>query len=94
MTIENALIRLADAFGDQFSTAAAVRDHHGQNESYFPVTLPDGVLFPRSTEEVSQAVRICADEGCPVVAWGVGTSLEGHALAFQGGISLDMSRMD
>jgi D-lactate dehydrogenase (cytochrome) len=38
MTIENALIRLADAFGDQFSTAAAVRDHHGQNESYFPVT--------------------------------------------------------
>jgi D-lactate dehydrogenase (cytochrome) len=94
MTIANALTRLADAFGARFSTAAAMRDIHGQNESYFPVTPPDGVLYPHSAEEVSQAVVICAEEGCPVIAWGVGTSLEGHALAFQGGVCLDMSQMD
>lgn len=94
MTITAALTRLSEAFGDRFSTAAAVRDHHGQNESYYPVTPPDGVLFPLSTQDVSDAVRICAEESCPVIAWGVGTSLEGHALAFQGGICMDLSRMD
>ncbi|MFT6772715.1 MAG: D-lactate dehydrogenase (cytochrome) [Paracoccaceae bacterium] len=94
MSIETALTRLADLFGDRFSTAAAVRDHHGQNESYFPVTMPDAVVFPRSTEEVSAALKICAAEGCPVTAWGVGTSLEGHALPFQGGITMDMSGMN
>ena len=94
MSIETALARLAERFGESFSTAAAIRDHHGQNESYYPVTPPDGVLFPQTTQDVSDAVKICAEEGCPVVPWGVGTSLEGHALAFQGGVSMDLSKMD
>ncbi|MGG7566009.1 FAD-binding oxidoreductase [Rhodovulum sp. DZ06] len=94
MTIDAALTRLADRFGDKFTTSDAIREHHGQNESYYPDTPPDGVLFPESTQDVSDAVKICAEEGCPVVPWGVGTSLEGHALAFQGGISMDMSKMD
>lgn len=94
MTIDTAIARLRDLLGDRLSVAAAIREHHGQNEAYYPVTPPDAVAFPESTEEVAEIVRICGAEGCPVVPWGVGTSLEGHALAFQGGVTLDMSRMD
>lgn len=94
MTIETATARLGELLGERLSTAAAVREHHGHDESWHPDALPDAVAFPESTEEVSAILRICAEEGCPVVPWGVGTSLEGHALAVQGGISLDMSRMN
>lgn len=94
MTIENAIARIRDQFGDRISTGDSVRDLHATNEAYFAHTRPDAVAFPRSTEEVSAIVKVCADEGCPIIPWGVGTSLEGHALAFRGGITLDMSEMN
>ncbi len=94
MSIETAVDRLRKAFPDSFETSAAIRSLHGQNETYFPEMPPDGVAFPESTEDVVQIVKICAEEGCPIVPWGTGTSLEGNALAVRGGISLDMGRMD
>ncbi len=94
MTVQAAIARLSELLGDRLTTAAAVRDHHGQNEAYYPVTPPDAVAFPQDAQEVSRIVRICAEEGCPIVPWGVGTSLEGHALAFQGGVTLDMGLMN
>ena len=94
MSIERAVERLRNAFGDKCSTAGAILSHHGQNESYFPETLPDAVVFPESTADVQTVVTICGEENCPLVPWGVGTSLEAHALATSGGISLDMSRMN
>ncbi|MEL6794976.1 MAG: FAD-binding protein, partial [Pseudomonadota bacterium] len=94
MTIDNAVAQLRDLMGDRLSTGDSVRDLHAQNEAYFPVVRPDAVAFPQSTEEVSRIVTICNDEGCPIVPWGVGTSLEGHALAFNGGVTLDMSEMN
>ena len=94
MSIESAITELKEQLGDQVSQNASVLDLHGQNEAYFPVTPPDAVVFPRSTEEVSQIVKICAAHDCPIVAYGTGTSLEGHQLAVRGGISLDMSQMN
>ena len=60
----------------------------------FPLQAPDGVAFPESAEEVQEIVRVCAEHRVPVIAFGVGTSLEGHVNAPGGGISLDMSRMN
>lgn len=94
MSIDTALPRLRKALSDQFMTSDAVRTLHGQNETYFPEILPDGVAFPESTDDVVKIVKICAEESCPIIPWGTGTSLEGNALAIQGGITLDMSKMD
>jgi D-lactate dehydrogenase (cytochrome) len=69
-------------------------DLHGANEAYYDAAPPDAVAYPETTEEVSAIVRICAEHGCPIVPWGAGTSLEGHALAIHGGVSLDFSRMN
>ncbi len=94
MTIETAIERLRKTLGPAIDTSDANRRLHGQNESYFPEILPNGVASPASTAEVAEIVRICADEACPIVPWGTGTSLEGNALAVRGGLTLDLSRMN
>jgi len=85
---------LRERFGERFSAAAAVRDLHGRDDSPYPPALPDGVLFAESSEEVADAVRLCARHGVPVIAFGAGSSIEGHVLAVQGGITIDLSRMN
>lgn len=94
MSIENAKSKLAGMFGERFSTNKSILEVHGSDESYFPVILPDGVVFPEGKEEVSQIITVCKEENCPVIPWGVGTSLEGHSLAIQGGITIDFGQMN
>jgi len=94
MTIETAIEALRKMLGERLSTASAILQQHGENEAYYPVTPPDAVAFPLNTAEVSEIVKACAAHGCPIVAFGTGSSLEGHQLAVQGGVSLDMSRMN
>jgi D-lactate dehydrogenase (cytochrome) len=85
---------LKERFSDQFSIALAVREHHGRDESSFAAPPPAGVLFAQSTQDVVDAVKLASEFGVPIIAFGVGTSLEGHLLAVQGGISIDLSRMN
>src|SRR5918992_19037 len=79
---------------ERVSTSAAVREHHGKDESYFPYAPPDAVVYPCSTEEVREVVEICRRYRVPMIPYGVGTSLEGHILAVQGGVSIDLSQMN
>ncbi len=81
-------------FGERCSTALAVREQHGRDESPFDVRPPDAVVFCESTEEVAAAVELADRHAVPVIPFGVGSSLEGHLLAVQGGISIDVSRMN
>ncbi|MFA7504508.1 MAG: FAD-linked oxidase C-terminal domain-containing protein [Burkholderiaceae bacterium] len=85
---------LRDRFGEHFSTAAAVREHHGRDESPFAAIPPDGVVHAHDADDVAAAVTACARHRVPVIPYGVGTSLEGHLLAVQGGISIDLSQMN
>ena len=81
-------------FGDRFSDSAAIRDHHGRAETFYPAMPPDAVVFPLSTEEVAAAVIFCKERGIAVTPYGTGTSLEGNFLAARGGLCIDLSRMD
>ena len=87
------LAALRERFGERCSTAAAVREQHGRDESPFPVTPPEAVVFCESRDDVVAAVQLASAHGVPVIPFGIGSSLEGHLLAVQGGISLDCSRM-
>ncbi len=86
--------RLKERFLDRCSTALAVREQHGKDESSFAVPPPSAVVFAESTADVADAVRLASLHQVPVIPFGVGTSLEGHLLAIQGGISIDVSRMN
>jgi D-lactate dehydrogenase (cytochrome) len=85
---------LLERFGAQFSVAQAVREHHGRDESAFCIAPPAAVVFAQSTSDVISAVQLAARFRTPIIPFGVGSSLEGHLLAVQGGISLDMGRMN
>jgi D-lactate dehydrogenase (cytochrome) len=86
---------LKSHFGDRCSTAMAVREQHGRDESaYTTVPPPAAVVFALSTDDVAFTVRHAAEYAVPIIPFGVGSSLEGHLLAVQGGISIDLGRMN
>ncbi len=87
--------RMQERFGERCSLAMAVREHHGHDESaYTNIRLPDMVLFAESREDVVDLMKLASEYAVPVIAFGAGSSLEGHLLAVHGGISVDMSRMN
>ncbi|MFT0533451.1 FAD-binding oxidoreductase [Castellaniella hirudinis] len=85
---------LRDHFGDRCATALSVREHHGRDESPYPVMPPDAVVYAQSVDDVSWVARHCHRHGVALIPFGAGSSLEGHILAVQGGVCLDLSRMN
>ncbi len=84
--------QLQDMFEDRAVFNADVREQHGRDESFHAPSPPDVVVYAKSTEEVAAVVRECARNETPLIPFGVGTSLEGHVAALQGGVCLDLSR--
>lgn len=89
-----AIAALRELLGDRLSTSAAIRTHHGQDESHHPASLPDAVAFPESTDEVAAIARICHAHRIPMVPFGAGSGLEGAVVPTQGGVSIDLGRLD
>ncbi len=85
---------LRERFGTRFSTAEAVRGHHGKDATFHEPHPPDAVVFPETVEEVQEVVRACHESGTPIVPFGAGTSLEGHIGALGGGITIDLTGLD
>src|SRR5947209_19749635 len=93
--IDQALLAaLRQRLGDRLSTSAAICEQHGKDESYHQPHAPDAVAFATSTEEVAAIVTLCAEYKTPVIAFGTGTSLEGHVAALNGGVCIDLSPMN
>ena len=92
--IDAVLAALRARFGERFTTAASVLEQHGRDESYHTAAPPDAVVYAQSTEEVVEVVKLCAEYKVPLIPYGTGTSLEGHVAALEGGICLDVSRMN
>ena len=89
------LTALKARFAERCSTALVVREQHGRDESAFTtVPPPAAVVYVLSTQEVSEVVTLASQYRVPVIPFGIGSSLEGHLLAVQGGISMDVSRMN
>src|SRR5690606_11691377 len=89
-----ALEALSALLGARLSTSGADRDLHAQSETFHRAPPPDAVAWPLSTGEVSRIAAICRAHHVPMIGWGTGTSLEGQALAPQGGLVIDLSKMD
>lgn len=92
--IETVVGILKQRFGDRCQTGASIREQHGHTTTYIENQLPDAVVFPHNTEEVSEIVKTCALHKVPVIPFGTGTSLEGHVNAPAGGISVDLMQMN
>jgi len=89
-----AIEQLKTQFDQQLTTNQSVCEQHGKDESGWAPKPPDAVLFATSTEAVSLAMKICHEHLMPIIAFGTGTSLEGHVHALKGGLSIDLSQMN
>ena len=85
---------LQTRFGAQCSLAQAVREQHGRDEGSLQAPPPSAVVFAESTRDVADALALANQYDVPVIPYGAGSSLEGHLLAVQGGISIDVGRMN
>ncbi len=92
--IETAIGILKQRFGDRLQTSAAIREQHGHTTTWIANQSPDAVIFPRTTSEVADIVKTCAAHKVPVIAFGTGTSLEGHVNAPAGGVCVDLMQMN
>jgi D-lactate dehydrogenase (cytochrome) len=93
-TVTELVMRLSTDYGERAVTTRAIRDQHSHGEGLADAGLPDVVVFPQSDDEVAAVVRLCYAARVPIIAFGVGTSLEGHVAALAGGVSLDLSQMN
>jgi FAD/FMN-containing dehydrogenase len=75
---------LQSILGDNnVSSAMAVREQHGRDESYHKCHPADLVVFPTNREEVSQVAKLCYENDVPMVPYGTGTGLEGGIVALK-----------
>ncbi len=91
--IAAALGVLKQQFGEAFHTGQSMREQHGHTTTWIKTQAPDAVIFAKSTQEVSDIVKTCATHKVPVIAYGTGTSLEGHVNAPAGGVCIDLTEM-
>lgn len=79
---------------ERISAAQADRAQHAKDQSAHHAVLPDVVIWPESTAEVSAVLKYADARGVPVTAWGAGSSLEGNPIPVRGGVVLDFTRMN
>ena len=80
-SIDQAIGALKEQFGDRLSVAQSVREQHGHTTTRMANQPPDAVIFAKTAEDVSSIMQTCHRLGCPVIAFGTGSSLEGHVNA-------------
>ena len=72
----------------------SVRLNYARGEDTYDPVLSKAVVFPETNEEVSKILRLCNEHKVPVVPFGTGTSLEGHAVGNKDGITLSLENMN
>lgn len=91
---QTALTAFQERFGELFTTNQTLREQHANTQTWLPNQPAEGVLFATNKQMVVDAVKLCNEHRCPIIPFGTGTSLEGQVNAPQGGICIDVSRMD
>ena len=86
--------KLGSFLGDRFTVAESTRANYARGEDIFDPVLSQGIAFPNNNDEVSKIVKICNDNKIPIVPFGTGTSLEGHVLGNEDGITISLENMN
>ncbi|ANU16384.1 2-hydroxy-acid oxidase [Planococcus maritimus] len=92
---EKILHKLAEFLtSEQISVNETIKELHGRDESYHAMQLPDVVVFPETAEQVSSIMKLSQQHEISIIPFGLGSSLEGHVIPEQGGITIDFSLMN
>jgi D-lactate dehydrogenase (cytochrome) len=85
---------LIELLKDNFTTSESVLVNFSKGEDAYDPIKPQAVVFPHSNEDLSKILKLCNAHGTPVVPYGTGTSLEGHAVGNAEGITISLEKFD
>lgn len=89
------LEQLAAIVGEaQVSNAPSELRLHSEDQSSHTAVLPEAVVWPTNTDQVSQIVKFANAQKIPLTGWGAGSSLEGNSIPVRGGIVVDFGQMN
>ena len=89
--VVTALERLDATFRGRISIGQAICLQHANTLTGLPTEPPEAVIWPETTAEVAQIVACASALGVPLIAFGAGSSLEGHVNAPRGGSAVDVA---
>ena len=78
----------------RFSLSESTRANYARGEDSYEPVLSQAVAFPETNEEVSKILKLCNEHKVPVVPFGTGTSLEGHVVGNENGITISLEKMN
>ncbi len=85
---------LKDILGERISFSESVRNNYAKGEDAYDPILPKAVLFPNDNDELSKILKICNKLKLPVTAYGTGTSLEGHVVGNNEGVTISLENFN
>jgi len=85
---------LTEILKERFSVSESTRANYARGEDAYEPVLSKAVVFPETNEEVSKILKLCNEHKVPVVPFGTGTSLEGHAVGNENGITISLEKMN
>ena len=85
---------LKKIFNGRFSTSVSTRTNYARGEDTYDPILSQAVVFPETNEEVAKILKLCNEHKTPVVPFGTGTSLEGHVVGNEKGITISLEKMN
>ena len=86
--------KLTEILKDRISFSEGTRANYARGEDTYEPVLSKAVVFPETNEEVSKILKMCNVHKVPVVPFGTGTSLEGHAVGNANGITISLEKMN
>ena len=85
---------LKKLLGERFSTNVSTLANYSRGEDIFEPILSQAVVFPNNNEEISKLTKLCNEHKVPLVPFGTGTSLEGHAVGNKNGITISLENLN
>ena len=85
---------LKSIFNGRFSMSESTRANYARGEDTYDPVLSQAVVFPETNDEVSKILKLCNEHKVPVVPFGTGTSLEGHVVGNENGITISLEKMN
>ncbi|MEM9775832.1 MAG: FAD-binding oxidoreductase, partial [Chloroflexota bacterium] len=92
---ENILNAMHQIVGHEHASSSdSIVHNHGKDQSSHSRRLPDVVVWPSNSQEVSEIVKYAAANQVAITGWGAGSSLEGNSIPLKGGIVINFGRMN
>lgn len=94
MLTSDQLMKLKELLPDKVFNDSNIIIKHSGNQFYTTNYYPDAVCYPDTIEDILKITQFCIDNRISLIPYGSGTSVEGHLAAINGGVTVNLSKLN